>query len=140
MSEESTTPDPVELSRAYVEAWNRHDLDAVMSFFASDAVFDGSAEGIGTFVGVAAIRSFFDDWIGTFEEYESGLEEVNDLGNGVAFAVALQRGRLTGSDSTAQQRWSHTGLWETSVMSRMTVRADIDAARAAAERLAEERG
>ena len=38
MSEESTTPDLVELARHPFEAANRSDLDAVMSFYAPDAV------------------------------------------------------------------------------------------------------
>jgi hypothetical protein len=37
MSEESTTPDLVELTRRSVEAANRRDLDAVASSFAEDA-------------------------------------------------------------------------------------------------------
>jgi ketosteroid isomerase-like protein len=41
MPEESTTPDPVELTRLAFEAVNQRDIDAVMGFFAPDAVFDG---------------------------------------------------------------------------------------------------
>ena len=37
MSEESTTPDLVELTRLAFEAVNQRDIDAVMSFFAPDA-------------------------------------------------------------------------------------------------------
>jgi hypothetical protein len=40
MSQESTTPDLVELTRRAFEAANRRDLDAVSSFFASDTVFE----------------------------------------------------------------------------------------------------
>jgi ketosteroid isomerase-like protein len=42
MTEESATPDLVELSRQRLEAVNRRDLEAVMSFFAADAVWDMS--------------------------------------------------------------------------------------------------
>ena len=40
MTEESTTPDPVELVGRAFEAANRRDLDAVASSFAEDATFD----------------------------------------------------------------------------------------------------
>ena len=64
MSEESTTPDLVELVRRQSEAGNRRDLDAVTSSFAPDAVFEGRALG-DTFEGRAAIRSFLEDWFGS---------------------------------------------------------------------------
>ena len=67
------------------------------------------------------------------------MEENDDLGNGVTFTVALWDGRLRGSTARVQERWSYTGLWEANTISRMIVRADIDEARAAAERLAQER-
>ena len=136
---ESTNPDLVELVRASAEAFNRRDLDAGMCFFAPDAVYDTSSVGIGTFEGADAIRSHLGDWFDNYEEYEFRLEEVRDLGNGVTFMVVRHHGRVTASDATVQERWSYTGLWEASVISRMIVRADIDEARAAAERLAEER-
>jgi hypothetical protein len=41
MPEDSATPDPVERVRGQFEAGNRRDIDAVMSNFAVDAVFDG---------------------------------------------------------------------------------------------------
>ena len=48
MPEESTTPDPVELTRHAIEVASRHDVEALMVFFAPDAVFDLSDLGIGT--------------------------------------------------------------------------------------------
>ena len=140
MSEESGNPDLVQAARQSLEALNRRDSDAYMSSSAPDAVWDASALGFGAFEGVAAIRSLLADWFGSYEEYEGRLEENDDLGNGVTFTVALWDGRLRGSVARAQERWSYTGLWEASVISRMIVRADIEEARAAAERLAEERG
>ena len=69
MPEESTTPDPAELLGRAFEAANRLDLDAVASSFAEDATFDGRALG-DHFEGRAAIRSFIEDWFGTYEELE----------------------------------------------------------------------
>ena len=42
MSDESKTPDVVELARRRPEASNRRDMNALMSLFAPDAVYDTS--------------------------------------------------------------------------------------------------
>ena len=139
MAEEGT-PELVELVRAGAEAFNRRDLDAGMRLFAPDAVYDTSSVGIGTFEGADAIRRHLSEWFDNYEEYEFRLEEVHDLGNEVTFEVVRHHGRLAASDAAVQERWSYTALWEAGVISRMIVRADIDEARAAAERLAQERG
>jgi hypothetical protein len=47
MSEESTTPDLVHLTRAAWTEVNRQDWDAVGSYFAPDAAFDVSPAGMG---------------------------------------------------------------------------------------------
>jgi ketosteroid isomerase-like protein len=137
MPEESTTPDPAELTRRAFEAVNRCDIDAVMSFFAPDAVLDGRlflAEGR------AAIRDFLDDWFGSFAELRMEVEEFVVLDDGVVLAVVSQEGRPVGVDGQVHQRegwaicWSADGL-----LVRLTTHPDIDEARAAAERLAESR-
>jgi ketosteroid isomerase-like protein len=86
MLEESTTPDLVKLVRQAVEGATRHDFDALMSFYAPDAVWDLSPMGVGTFEGRAAIRGFVEDWLGSYEDYEIELQEVLDLGNGVVLS------------------------------------------------------
>ena len=133
---EFTTPDPVELVRRQFEAANRRDLDRVTSSFAPDAVFEGRAVGA-IFEGRAAIRSFLEDWFGAYEELEVGLEEVRDLGNGVVFAVVIQNGRLASSAGHLRQREGWVFVWVRGLIARLTA-SDIDEARAAAERLAQE--
>jgi uncharacterized protein (TIGR02246 family) len=137
MAEESTNPDPVELVRTALEAANRRDLDAVASSFAEDATFDGRALG-DHFEGRAAIRSFIEGWYGTYEELEYGLEEVRDLGNGVTFAVVVQDGRPAGSAGHVRQREGWVFVWVRGLIARLTV-LEVDEARTAAERLAQER-
>jgi ketosteroid isomerase-like protein len=129
----------VELVRRASEAANRHDLDALMSFYASDAVLEGRAAGA-TFAGRAAIRSFLEDWFGAYEDLEFKLEDVRDLGNGVVFAVVVQEGVPAGSAGHGhfRQREGWVFLWERGLVARLSA-YDIDEARAAAERLAEER-
>jgi ketosteroid isomerase-like protein len=140
MSEESTTPDLVELTRHVYDAANSGDFDAMTSFFAPDAVWV-TDEGIGTFEGVAAIRRFVEDWQGSYEGYEAEVEEVLDLGEEVTFAVSVQKGRLAGSSRDVLKiRFAAVYTWSEGMIVRMTSYSDIDKARAAAERLAEERG
>ena len=140
MPEESTTPDLVERWRQTEEAFLRRDFDAMMNFYAPDAVWDGSSAGIGAyFEGATAIRSFLEEWLGAYEEYEHKQEKAQDLGSGVVFAVVLVDARLAGSAGRVQERWSFTVTWTEGMIARVVVRADIDNARAAAEPLAEGR-
>jgi uncharacterized protein (TIGR02246 family) len=141
MPDESTTPDLVERTRLAFEAWNRVDLDAFMNFFASDAVWEAVPLGQ-SFEGAAAIRSFLADWRCTYEEYEIEPQEIRDLGNGVVLSVVSQITRLIGSTTRTPMReaWAFVGVWIDGTVVRFAAYSDIGQARAAAERLAEERG
>jgi len=136
MSEESTSIELVELVRGLVDALDRCDVDAVVSFHAPDAVL---AAAVGRFEGVAAIRGFLEDWLANYEEFAATLEEVRDLGNDVTFGVIRQQGRLVGSGHV-QLRNAMVNVWVDGVIVRTITGPDIDEARAVAERLAEERG
>jgi ketosteroid isomerase-like protein len=140
MSEESTTPDLVELWRQSADACVRGDFDSGMSFYAPDAEWDGSDTGVGTFEGAAAIRRFLEDWIGTFEGYQHQHEVLEHLGNGVVFAALVMEGSPAGSPGRMQDRYAFTLVWAADLIVRVIVRNDIDEARAGAERLAESRG
>ena len=140
MSEESTTPDLVELVRRSVQDGSDRDLDVALTLYAPDAVWDMSPFGMGTFEGIEAIRGFMEDWLAPYAEYAMEAEEIVDVGNGVSFAVILQKGRLVGSSGEVRLTYASTGVWVNGVMTRVTNYGDIDEARAAAERLARERG
>jgi ketosteroid isomerase-like protein len=136
MSQESTTPDLVELVRKQLEALDRRDLDGVMNSVAEDTVLEGRVE---NFVeGRAAIRRFLEDWFRAWEELDFELEEVSDLGGGVVFAVVIQDGRPVGGDGRVRQREGWVYLWVGGSIARLTT-SEVDQARAAAERLAEQR-
>jgi ketosteroid isomerase-like protein len=139
MSEESTAPDLVELTRHVFEAGNRAELDLVVSFYAPDADFDMSPMGLGIFEGRAALRAFLEDWFSAYEQYEVVADEIVELGNGVTLSMVTQRGRLTGSDGVVDLRYAAVAVWREGQIVLTTNYADIDAARAAAERVAEER-
>jgi ketosteroid isomerase-like protein len=139
MSEKSTTPDVVELTRQAFEAGRRHDLDGATRFYAPDAVWDLSDGGFGTFEGVAAIRGFLEDWWGTWGEHVAELQEIVDLGHGVMFVAVWDYARPAGSDGHVEQRMGWVLLWVRGMVERVTVYRDVVHARAAAERLAESR-
>jgi hypothetical protein len=140
MSEESTTPDLVEKVRAMFEAGDRHDLDTVMSVLDRDVVLDLSRIGLGSFMGQAAVRGFVEDWWGSYEEFENKPEEIIDLDNGVVLTINHQIARPVGVSGQVERYDAYVFLFEAGVFVRWTAYPDIDEARAAAERLAEERG
>lgn len=64
-----------ELLQAFAEAWNRHDVDALMSFMAPDGVFEASAgpDVCGTrHQGERAVRAGFSDVFATFPDAHWG--------------------------------------------------------------------
>ena len=141
MSEESTTPDLVELSRGLFDAAQRREFDAILLRYAPDAVWDmNPLGGLGTFEGHAAIRGFWRDWFASYEELEIGLDEILDLGNGVIFAVVNQKARPVGSSGDVRLLYAVGGAWVEGLVVRFTNYSNIDEARAAAKRLAKERG
>jgi ketosteroid isomerase-like protein len=138
--EKSTTPNLEEALRRSMGAVNRRDFDAAMTLYAPNAVWDASPMGLDVFEGREAIRGFFDDWWGSYEDFEQVLEEFHDLGNGVTRVVSRQRARLHGSSAFVELRYAAVATWIGGLVERVTVYSDIDEARADAERLAQERG
>jgi ketosteroid isomerase-like protein len=140
MPDESTTPDLLELWQQANEAAMRRDFDAMMRLFAADAVWAAPA-GVGRFEGAGAIRSLHEDWLGAFGEFMTDVEEAHEYGSGVTFVVCLMNGGLPGSTGSVHERLCFTTVWVDGLATRVEVsNGDIDEARAAAERLAEERG
>ena len=136
MSEESTTPDLLKLVRHLLHAASRMDGDVFVRFFAPDAVF---LTGVGRFEGRDAIRGYVDDFNGSYDERSYAPDEVHDLGNGVAWFSAAVTGRLRGTSAEVHLRLAVVVTHAGGVVSQWTDYATIDEARAAAERLAEER-
>jgi ketosteroid isomerase-like protein len=136
MSEEPATPDLVELVQGIVASTNARDFDAVTRFYAPDAVLGHLGL---VFEGRSAIRGLYDDWWRAYEDHQQEVEEVRDLGNGVIFVAILQRGRLPDTSGELQNRYAAVAILANGLIARHTNYQDIEEARAAAERLAEER-
>src|SRR5437660_11978921 len=111
MSEQSTTPDLVELVRRRSEASNRRDIDAVIGFFAADGVYDTAPSGLGAYAGRRAIGAFLAEYWSSFEELVFEPEEILDLGHGVTFSVVRQDGRPARSSAHGQKREAHVTEW-----------------------------
>lgn len=65
----------LEVLRAFADAWNRHDTDALMSFMSDDCVFEASAghEVSGTrYVGPEQVRAGFEEVFATFPDAHWG--------------------------------------------------------------------
>jgi len=137
MAEESTTPDPVELVRHLLDAASCMDEDALVRFFAPDAVF---LTGVGRFEGRDAIRGYLADFKSSYDEQSFAPDEVHDLGNGVAWFSAIVTGRLRDVSADVHLRFAVVVTHAAGVVSQWTDYVTIDEARAAAERLAAERG
>ena len=123
-----------------VEAFNAGDFDLAASFYAPDALFYPRAA-VGVLEGREAIRSFVADWHRMYEEFTFELKEFRDLGNGVTFSLISQGGRLADTGAwVPEERSALVFTWTDGLVEKETNFTDTDEARAAAERLAEERG
>ena len=138
MPEESATPDLVERVRTGLEAFGRGDFDRALTFFARDAVWHSAGGEV--FEGIAAIRGFVEELYNHFESFAIEVEDVRDLGGEVLLAVNTMSGHPLGSLGEVRQRGAFVYEVKAGFAVRGTAYTDIDEARAAAERLAEERG
>jgi ketosteroid isomerase-like protein len=145
MPEESTTPDLEEAVRGVLEAFNRRDFDAALSPYAPDAVLEFAPLGFGVLegghlIGHEAIRKSWEEVTEAFGVFEFESEDFPDLGRGVTFGVLVLRGRSHGGDAFVERRGGVVAIWRDGRIARVTTYEDVAEARAAAERLAQERG
>jgi ketosteroid isomerase-like protein len=129
----------VTLVRGFFEAANRGELDDGLRFYSPDATFDMSHVGLGTYEGREAIRRFWSDWLGAYEDSRIQVEDVIDLGHGVVVAVFGQDARPAGSSRLARMRTTWVYEWVDGMIVRVTNYPDARQGLAAAERLAEAR-
>ncbi len=128
------------LSRRAIEAVGRRDFDEAVRFYTADSEWDVSAMGLGTYRGVQVIRREMEQWTGTYGQFSVEVEEVRELGDGVVLSVTQQSARPSGSSGEVRMRFGAVTEWRAGSIARVTAFLDIDEARAAAERLAQERG
>jgi ketosteroid isomerase-like protein len=131
----SATP-LVERTRRLYTALNLRDFDGVMAMFAPTAVWDVSRWGLGTHTGLRAIRQFLEDWFGKLEHYEVHIEELEDLGNGVVFAIVTQFAQQTRRRAALRVRSAPVFMWVEDLVALITLYPSIEEGRMAAARAA----
>jgi ketosteroid isomerase-like protein len=140
MPEESTTPDLIELTRQWIETDSYDEWAAFAEqWCAPDVVLDAAQAGLGPYEGLAAVLAFLKEYWLTWEDHHHYAETVLDLGHGVVYSVIREHGRMTGSDAYVESTNAWVFLWVEGRAMRCTSYKDFDQARAAAERLADER-
>ena len=114
------------------------DVDGEMAFYGPNPVYDLSPMGIGVYEGRAAIRAFLAGWMTSYGEYAEEMQEVLDLGNGIAFATVRESAVPLGSTARARVHsvYGFAVVWVDGKIARITAYPNADEARAAAERLA----
>ncbi len=142
---EESTPDPLMTLRRSVAAVNHRDFDTALAMWAPDAVWELSAVRLGLFemsppTGHAAIRKLMEEYAAAFGDFETAIEEARDLGNDVTFHAIVERGRPHGGSGFLERRYGFVATWRDGRIARAQNYLDLDEARAAAERLAAERG
>jgi ketosteroid isomerase-like protein len=139
MSQENARTDVLDLTRRTFAAANSGDYDAMMTFYGPDSVWDISPSGLGTYSGPEAIRNFFESWIGALENWRVEIRELHDLGNEIVLVISVQTGFSAGGGPQIRLRHTSLFVWSGEVIVQAIHYRDIHEARAAAERLAEER-
>ncbi len=132
-------PDVLERARGFCASIERRDFDAALSFFGPDPVWDMSGVGLGPSKGRGQIRDLLEDWSLAYDEWRIAFDEFLDLGDEVVFAIVTERGRLAGSSAHLHLRYAVVAVFEDRKLAKVSAYKDVDEARAAAERPAEER-
>jgi ketosteroid isomerase-like protein len=142
--EESATPDLLLTVRRFTDAFNRSDWNAALAMFTPDAVWELSSGGFGsletrTLAGPGPMRRFFSELTEAFEHFET-VNDYTELAKGVLFSVSVLRGRPFGGSAFVESRYGIVWTGKDGWIESVTDYNDVDEARAAAERLAHERG
>lgn len=141
MSEESTTPDLADAARRRIERVDQDwDLDALAAAWSPDIVWDNSAIGLGVYTGIAAVRKWLAEWWSVWEDHHHRPDQILDLGHGVVCMVMQEDGLISGSEARVERQSVLVSETVDGKVVRYTAYPDIDAARAATEGLAGERG
>jgi len=140
MTNHSTPPDLEELTHFTNDAFNRRDFDGLMTRYSQNPVWDTSAVGLGVHEGREAVRAFQEEWLQAYEDFEGVVAELCDLGNGISMAVFQHRAKPTGGSGFVEFRFALVTTWTGGLVERVTAFTDVDEARSAAGRLAEDRG
>ena len=90
--------------------------------------------GVGVYHGREAARQWLvEEWMKSFESFDSELVEVVPVGERSVFVVAAQRGQAPASEAEVAMRYAQICTIEDGLFRRVVNYTDIDEARRAAE-------
>jgi ketosteroid isomerase-like protein len=95
MSEEN-----VEIVRKSIEVFNRDGLDASLEYSADDIehrAVEGAIDDRGPMRGKEAVRAYIQDWLDTFDDFETEPVELIAVGDDQVIAVVRLSGRAKAS-------------------------------------------
>ena len=96
-----TEPDAKEFAREWIAAWNSHDLEAIVSHYAADAVLISPvaakilADPSGNVAGQSALRNYFNEGLDAFPEPHFEFLDVMFGLSSVVLVYLNQRGTKT---------------------------------------------
>ena len=128
--------DNVAFIRDAFAAYQREGVDIFDRIWHPDVELDMRPTGVpgaGVYNGRAAAKRFMaEEWMASFEEYETELIEVTPVDERTVFLAATQRGRGPTSGALVEGPYAHLTTFEDGLVRRMVVYADPDDARRAA--------
>jgi ketosteroid isomerase-like protein len=100
--------DDVEVVRRGLEAWAGGDLEAMLAETTEDFEFRPLPQFVdeAEFHGQAEVRAFLERWRGSWGTYETGVDEIADLGDGRVLVLCWQRGMGPDSGIVAHMEWA----------------------------------
>ena len=123
----------IETVKALWAAWDRRDTPAMFALYDEDVAWDmtrSQVPGMGVYHGHAGVRQFFQEWLGTFEEFYARPQEFVDAGDHVVVQVRQGgRGKGSGVDVEMPVYWHSFWLRNGKVV-RVVVHRDRDEAMA----------
>jgi hypothetical protein len=104
-----------------------------------DFVWDVTPMGMGRSQGLAAMRRFYVEWTGSYEDWFIEPGEIEEISDEIVINSVRQGGRLHGSHEFVDLRYGQLGVWEGERLKLAANYPSYEAARAAASELAAER-
>ena len=118
----------VELVRRGWDAWIRGDMDALFEVFHPDVEwntthYEGWPED-DVYCGHDGVRRFFGEWLGSWERYETGVEEYLDAEGDRVLVLCWQRGFGPGSHVPVQMDFAQLCTLQDGLIRRMDAYSD----------------
>jgi ketosteroid isomerase-like protein len=131
----------VELAREAYDAYNREGITGILGYLDPEVEWRNAAESpdAGVFIGHKGVVEWQGMVDASFKEMHFEPERIDQLPRGRVLASVRFRFRAPTSGVQVEVPFAHLMTWRDGKVTEFSMHTDIDAARAAAERLAQER-